>query len=241
MEKEREKLVRAMRAAAGAEPRTQGADYLGTESVTLNVTAPQLRIMARDWVRANTPAPSADVLKLCDAMFASNAHHEKTFAAIVLGYHAEARAGVTLKRLDGWLDHLNGWAEVDALCSNVFKAEQMLADWVRWKALLSRLAQDENINRRRAALVLLTGPVRYSDDARLSGLSFVLIERLKAERDIRITKAVSWLLRTLTLHHKSAVAAYLKQNAESLPRIAVRETATKLKTGTKSGRSAKRA
>jgi 3-methyladenine DNA glycosylase AlkD len=82
--------------------------------------------------------------------------------------------------------------------------------------------------------------VRYSDDARLSDLSFALIERLKGERDILITKAVSWLLRNLTLRHKQEVAAYLKANGASLPPIAVRETTRKLKTGTKSGKSAKR-
>lgn len=241
MDKERKELMRAMRAAAVPGRRGPPAGYLGTQSTELNVTVPQLRKLARDWVRANADTPGADVLKLCDALFAGKTHQEKVLAAIVLSCHAKACASVSTRRVDAWLDHLHGWAEVDSLCSNVLKAEQMLGDWARWKALLTGLARDDNINKRRAALVLLTGPVRYSDDARLSEMAFAQVDRLKAERDIRITKAVSWLLRNLTIHHKAAVARFLKENADSLPPIAVRETTMKLRTGTKSRRSAKRA
>ena len=136
MDQARQKLVREMRAVARAAPRTQGAAYLGTNSATLNISAPQLRKLARDWVRANADLPCAEALCLCDRLFASDTHHEKAFAAFVLGYHAKARARVSLKRLDAWLGQLHGWAEVDARCQNVFKAEQMLGAWVRWKAFL---------------------------------------------------------------------------------------------------------
>jgi len=240
MDKERDKLVGAMRAAARPGARAQGGAYHGTQSAMLNLAAPDLRKIARTWVQANQGLPEGDVLALCDRLFCAPTHHEKTLAAIVLGYAHGARRTVSLKRLDRWLGHVHGWAEVDAVCMNVFKAEEMLGDWAGWKGLLTRLSRDANINKRRAALVLLTGPVRYSDDARLSDLSFALIERLKGERDILITKAVSWLLRNLTLRHKQEVAAYLKANGASLPPIAVRETTRKLKTGTKSGKSAKR-
>jgi 3-methyladenine DNA glycosylase AlkD len=62
---------------------------------------------------------------------------------------------------------------------------------------------------------------------------------LKGERDILITKAVSWLLRSMSARHGPAVAAYLDASAASLPAVVVRETWTKLRTGTKSGRGAR--
>jgi 3-methyladenine DNA glycosylase AlkD len=239
MDARHRKLVGAMRAAAQPGRRTHGADYLGATSVTLNITTPQLRALARAWARENQDLPKRDVLALCDRLLAGKIHQEKALAAIILSYDAGARAAVSLTRLEGWLDCVHGWAEVDALACNVFKAEEMLADWAHWKVLLNRLSRDANINKRRAGLVLLTGPVRYSDDARLSDLSFSLIERLKGERDILITKAVSWLLRTLTLRHRGEVGAYLKANGATLPAIAVRETANKLRTGVKSGKNPK--
>jgi 3-methyladenine DNA glycosylase AlkD len=113
------------------------------------------------------------------------------------------------------------------------------ADWAGWRDLIERLSDDVNINRRRAALVLLTRPTRTSDDPRFRDLAFVVVERLKVERPILITKAVSWLLRSMTARHGPAVAAYLDANAASLPAIAVRETRAKLASGTKSGRPSK--
>ena len=88
------------------------------------------------------------------------------------------------------------------------------------------------------ALVLPAAPAHYSDDIRFRDLAFANIEVLKAEKAILITKAVSWLLRSMTSRHHAAVAAYVEANAASLPAIAVRETRTKLRTGTKSGRTA---
>jgi 3-methyladenine DNA glycosylase AlkD len=111
----------------------------------------------------------------------------------------------------------------------------MLADWPAWTALFERLSRDPNLNKRRASLVLLTGPTRYSDDRRFPDLAFAMIERSMGEKSVMITKAVSWLLRAMTIRHSDAVAAYLGANAARLPAIAVRETRTKLATGKKSG------
>ena len=243
MHPEHRALLETLNSNAQARP-SHGFDaqrYLGAELPVLNIDAPGLRAIAKAWVKTHKAAPPRDVLAVMDSLFGGASHTEKALAAILLGYHHTARAAVTLAELDQWLGRLVGWAEVDAFCSNVFTAEELLADWPAWRGLIDQLAGDPNINKRRAALVLLTGPVRYSGDARLSALAFATIERLKAERPILITKAVSWLLRALTIRHKAEVAAYLDAQAASLPAIAVRETRTKLATGRKSGKAQSRA
>ena len=80
----------------------------------------------------------------------------------------------------------------------------------------------------------MTKAVRESADKKLSVLSFKNIDRLKREKDVLITKAVSWLLRSLVRNNKSLVNDYLKENKNSLPKIVVRETENKIKTGKKS-------
>ena len=145
----------------------------------------------------------------------------------------QARRGIGPAEVDRWLDRLVGWAEVDSLCQSVFGAGELLSDWPAWQGLIRRLARDANINKRRAALVLLTRPVRQSDDGRLSALAFESIETLKAERAIIVAKAVSWLLRSLTERHASEVRRYVDAQAASLPAVAVRETRRKLETGRK--------
>src|SRR5262249_9593378 len=144
---------------------------------------------------------------------------EKSLACLLLERSAATRALVKPRDIERWLDDLNGWAEVDSLCQNLF-TDELSADWPNWQKLIERLSKSKNINKRRASLVLLTRPVVVSNDKALRDHSFAMIDRLQSERDILITKAVSWLLRSLTSHHGKAVAAFLKERAETLPKIA---------------------
>ena len=205
-----------------------------------NVPIPDLRRIARGWLAAHRKsADDGEVLALAGRLITGEAYEEKVLGAVILGYSPRARRLATPAMLEAWLDHVAGWAEIDSLCASVFPAEHMAADWPAWRALIERLAGHANINKRRAALVLLCTTSRTSDDLRFRDLAFEVVERLKGERPILITKAVSWLLRSMTQHHAAAVSAYLEANAPSLPAIAVRETRTKLRSGTKSGRPSK--
>ena len=129
---------------------------------------------------------------------------------------------------------LEGWAEVDSTCQSVFTAKDLLADWASWQALLESLALDDNINKQRAGLVLLTAPITQSSDPRILELSLRLIDPLKGEKDKRLTKAD---ILAAAQGHQAApaggIAAYLDANADALPAIAVRETRKKLLTGKK--------
>ena len=207
--------------------------YLGSGHRFLNVAVPDQRSIAKAWVAAHKSWPADDVLAVVTSLFAGETHEEKTLAAILLACHKPSRQGSGPSDVDRWLDHLHGWAQVDSLCQNLFPAEQLLADWPAWSALIRRLTRDPNINKRRAALVLLTGPVRRSGDPGLNALAFETVEMLKAERPILITKAVSWLLRSMAQRDPEPVARYLDQHASSLPAIAVRETRRKIATGRK--------
>ena len=131
------------------------------------------------------------------------------------------------------MEHLQGWAEVDTLCQSPFTSEDILSDWKTWKKALIEFSVSDNISKKRASLVLLTRPVREVKNARLSDLAFENVERLKNERDILITKAISWILRSLTKNYKKEVEKYLNENEKTLPSIAVRETRNKLNTGNK--------
>jgi 3-methyladenine DNA glycosylase AlkD len=109
----------------------------------------------------------------------------------------------------------------------------MLPAWDEWQAFLRRLAREANINKRRAALVLLTKPIREVDDPRVLRLAFEQVEQLQGERDILITKAVSWLLRSAVKFHPDSVAEFINTHADTLPKIALREVRNKLATGKK--------
>ena len=227
-------LKAAARPVRGAP--AQNDSYGGSGRPYFNVAVPERRAMARRWLADHTTGGPQPVLALVESLFDGVSHEEKTLAAILLGASTAARQAARPADINRWLGKLNGWAEVDSLCQNLFTAGEMKRDWPAWKGLIEALTVSPDINRRRAALVLLTGPVARSDDPAFRDLAFTTLEALKGERPILITKAVSWLLRSMAARHGAAVTAYIDGNAASLPAIAVREARIKLATGTKSGR-----
>ncbi len=238
IEAEHAGLVAQLRAAGTAyRGGDQNDSYTGSGHPFFCVSAPNMRRIARAWLAAHRQAPDADLLATADRLFAGRHYEEKVLGAVMLQTNARISRQLTPAMVDRWLDDLNGWAEIDSLCTGAFWGELMAADWPAWRARIGDLAGDANINKRRAALVLLTAPTRTSDDPRFADLGFEVVARLQGERAILITKAVSWLLRSMAGRHGAAVAAYLEANAAALPAIAVRETRVKLATGTKSGRS----
>ena len=235
----------AEQAALVQQLRAAGRPYGYDSSVSsghpyFSVAAPDLRRIARAWLAAHRKADAAAVLAVVDRLFEGAHYDEKVLAAVMLGYSRAPRALATPAMVDRWLHGLAGWAEIDSLCASVFPAAEMAGAWPQWRDLIDRLSRDAgNINRRRAALVLLCTPARTSDDPRFAELAYEVIGRLAPERPILITKAVSWLLRSLAMRRPADVAAWLDAHSAALPAIAVRETRKKIESGTKSGRPAK--
>jgi 3-methyladenine DNA glycosylase AlkD len=158
---------------------------------------------------------------------------EKMMAGILMGYSQKDQRTFDPDLFDQWLDHLVGWVEVDTLCTGPFPTTQLPADWPKWKRLIVKLSKDQNINKRRASLVLFCSPISRIRDERLAAEAIRRIERLKSEKEVIITKAISWLLRSMVKYYKDEVSEYVRKHQDTLPRIAVRETLVKLETGRK--------
>jgi len=197
---------------------------------------PQLRTAAKDWARQNKTVPAKDAERLITTLVRDKNPMKKYMAGILLGYLPAQRKNLDPQLYDKWLDHTVGWAPIDSICYANFSAAEMLENWTAWESLLKHLIKSDNPNKRRGALVLLTKPLAQSPDPRLNRMAFYLIDRTKHEKDILLTKAISWLLRSMSKHHKTELKTYLGQNKDTLPAIALRETANKLRTGRKSGK-----
>ena len=103
-----------------------------------------------------------------------------------------------------------------------------------WEPFLDDLNQAAEISLRRASLVLLVAPLRHNADPRLTQRALVNARHVRRERDAMITKAVSWVLRSMVGEQPATVRAYLDENAGALPVAVVREVRKKLETGRKS-------
>ncbi|MDO8570319.1 MAG: DNA alkylation repair protein [Candidatus Daviesbacteria bacterium] len=207
--------------------------YMGTPKSIYNISNFQTREIVKGWVKKHQDIPLDELLILLDSLFTGQSHNERSIGGKFLDYLPNQRCQINPLYLDKWLTGAQGWGEVDSLCQSSFNAKEILANWKEWEKLLTKLVKDSDIHKRRASLVLLTKPAKQSDDSRLVKIAFENIEKLKEERDILITKAISWLLRDLIKNHKDQVANYLDQNSATLPKIAIRETKRKLLTGKK--------
>jgi 3-methyladenine DNA glycosylase AlkD len=226
-------LEQIQAAEPGRGQTTQRPEHLGTARKWYGLKNEQRRRILLDFRAARKDLNFADWLALIDSLYQGESYEERCAPQTLLLKYPRHRRQLPLAQLETWLGCLEGWAEVDSACQTVFSDKDLLADWEGWSALLASLAADANVNKRRAALVLLTAPITQSNDARILELSLQLIDRLKVERDKRVTKAISWLLRKGVKQHRDAIANYLEANAASLPAIAVRETRKKLLTGKK--------
>lgn len=208
--------------------------YCGSNKQTNCIKSGEVKKLAKKIVGENN-LDRNQLTKLLDSLY-SNARfmEETTLAARILEIAPKLRQQIDPNKLDYWLNFTHGWAETDVLCQSSFTSDELLSNWSIWKKLLIKFSKDKNVHKRRASLVLLTKPTRMSNDKRLSDLAFKNVDLLKEEKDILITKAVSWILRSLIKYHKEEVANYLKENEDELPRIAVREVTNKLLTGVKS-------
>ncbi len=207
--------------------------YLGSNKPTQCIKTGNIQKLARIIIKENN-LNIKEFENLLDCLYKNaKTFEEMDLAARLLDAAPKLKQQIDPSKLDYWLNFTHGWAETDVLCQSNFTSDQLLSNWNIWKKLLIKFSKDKNVHKRRASLVLLTKSLRMSDDIRFSDLAFKNIDLLKEETDILITKAVSWILRSLIKYHKKEVADYLKKNKNKLPKIAVREVTNKLITGTK--------
>ena len=209
--------------------------YLGTPRQVLGVRADDLRKLAKEVAKANQEWDDGAWLALLDALYAGDLFEQRSLAGLLLGVLHPLRRRLDLARLRGWLAQQAGWAEVDTTCQSSWTDKEVLARWAEWDPFLDELSRSETISLRRASLVLLVTPLRHNADARLTQRGLANVERLQGERDRMITKAVSWVLRSMIAEQPETVRRYLDENSGELQSTVVREVRKKLETGRKNG------
>ena len=207
--------------------------YLGNDHPRYPINVPKLRTIAKEWMRSHRDLDAEAFMKMLDSLIHGVSSTEKCMAGVLLDASLPLQRKFSPGVFNGWIDQLEGWAEVDSVCTGSYTITEIPAQWKTWKKLLIQFSKSRNINKRRASQVLLCSPLRRLEDDRLLAICFQNIDRLMNERAILITKAISWTLRSAAVHHGALVKKYLVLNKLTLPKIALRETLTLLKTGRK--------
>ena len=211
---------------------TYSDSYLGNDHKRYPISAPVLRTIAKKWMKEHDLDPH-ELVDLLTSLIQGESSTEKCMVGILLDCSKKTQRKFPPRYFDQWLDHLVGWAEVDSVCTGKYTMTEVPDQWEQWEKLLTKFSKSKNINKRRASLVIFCSPVSQVRDERLCVLAFENIDKLKHEKEVLITKAISWVLRSMIKHYRKEVTEYLNKEPESLPKIAVRETMVKLKTGRK--------
>jgi len=225
MNKYHREILAEIRKAAGAPMKTIGDfkpdGYFGTKKPFYHLPSAKGKEIAKKWIKKHPTLTVKEFIEVLNSSYQGKSHNERTFGGRLLEYLPKLRKQIDPTNIDRWLTGAEGWAEV------------VLGNWLKWKKLLDGLVKDKDVQKRRASLVLLVKTAGKSKEKKLAGYAFDKIDKLKSERDVLITKAISWLLRALTYNHRKDVQDYLAKNVGLLPAIAIRETKNKLETGKK--------
>jgi len=213
--------------------------YLGTDKIFHGFNTSQIVGLAKKVVKDNN-LTEVQTIDLLNSLYQNGTTYtELAVAAVILSQSPKVLKNFDPKNLDLWLNYTCGWAENDVLCQSNFTSEILLSNWKNWEKILKQFNKSDNINKKRASLVLLTKSLSRSDDSRFSKLAFQNVEKLKSEKEILVTKAVPWALRALVKFHQTEVLDYLEKNKNTLPKIAYREAFAKATTGRKYNNSKK--
>lgn len=207
--------------------------YNGNSHLYLGIPTPDKHSIAISFKKKFPDISFEDLIKLLNKLNKGNTFEDKTIGPMILMRYKNHLLSIKPLHIDRWLENLTGWCEIDTLCQSTFPHEFFLENWKIWNKALNDWSIDRNISKCRASLVLLCKSLRSSNDSRLKDRALENIETLKHEKDILITKAISWVLREMTKNFKSDVKMYLDKNEETLPKIAVRETRKKIDSGRK--------
>ncbi|HEX6223223.1 MAG TPA: DNA alkylation repair protein [Chryseolinea sp.] len=207
--------------------------YLGNSHFRYAISAPVLRKVAKEWMKEHRDLRPNDLAKLIGDLVRGESGTEKIMAGILLDYATADQRKFKPALFDKWLNHLEGWAEIDALCTGRYAATEVVGQWKEWKPLLVKFSRSKNINKRRASLVFFCSPLSKLESSNISQAALDIVDTLKGEKHILITKAISWVLRSMVKYNRRILEEYLKLNGNSLPKIALRETVVKLATGRK--------
>lgn len=174
-------------------------------------------------VRA-TAKPFRDLpLDQLDVMLQSPIHEHRMAALVIMSERAKrhSRAGeaAELKRLSDFYldrtDRINNWDLVDVSCRNVVGGYLVA---IGDTSLLDRLAASPDLWERRIAMVSTSAFIAKRE----LEPTFRIAERLLADEQDLIHKAVGWMLREAGKCDEAALEDFLAKHAHKMPRTALR-------------------
>ena len=180
------------------------------------------------------------VIDIARSVLESGAPGARMTAYGILGQHRDALARLNRAELERFGGDLSSWGDVDMF--GCLLAGRAWRDGAIRDETIQRWARSRDRWWRRLALVC-TVPlnVKSQGGAGDAKRTLAVCERLVADTDDLVVKALSWALRELATRDPQSVATFIRAHEAQLAARVKREVRNKLSTGLKNPRASKRA
>jgi 3-methyladenine DNA glycosylase AlkD len=189
-----------------------------------------LRKARRRWSALLRNEPAKIVFATAAELF--DRFNYRWIAYELLLFHRQASALVDQSNVERFAGHLQSWGDVDQfgiLVAGPAWRSNQIDDGV----ILGWAHRDDRWWRRVALVATVPLNARSQGGRGDARRTLAVCERLASDRDDTVAKAMSWALRELIVHDRSAVEAFVMEHDASLAARVRREVRNKLTTGLK--------
>ncbi len=178
----------------------------------------ELRKLARRFSRTIANDAGVDYLfDVCDDLFHGKVLEEKVLGVLMLEDKVDQLHDDHFKRLVGWLNRVNTWADHDGLVSYLI-GPLMVAEPKRATQTLRWTKARDTWHRRAAAVSLIRGVRKQMFAKETKGVTASLL----ADDDLMVQKGLGWLLREEAKYDRERALPLLRSIRTKAPRLVLR-------------------
>jgi 3-methyladenine DNA glycosylase AlkD len=214
-------IRRTLAEAADPVKAPQMQAYMKSVMPYRGVSAPRLKQLCREAFKAHPLSDAAEWQAVVLELWTDARFREERYAAVMLTQARAYRGFQTfssLPMLEAMIVTGAWWDLVDPLASHNL-GDILRAEPRRMKPLMRRWSRDEDLWKRRSAILCQLGFKRDTDVK----LLYDCIEPNLSDEDFFIRKAIGWALRQYAWTDPKEVKRYVKANRDRLSPLSVRE------------------
>ena len=213
-----------LRRLGSAERAAKERAYLKSSLEFIGASVPQTRAVVKAFWRSHRSLAHDDVVALATELWRKPVHERRMATVELLTVYGDLLVATDMEWLEQLLRESGTWALVDSLAATVVGG--LVERYPSLASVLDRWAEDDDFWMRRSSLLTLLGPLRRGggDFERFGRYA----DRMLADREFFIRKAIGWVLRDTSRHRPDLVRDWLLPRAGRASGLTLREATRNL-------------
>jgi 3-methyladenine DNA glycosylase AlkD len=212
--------IRAALEPLGTTERAVGEKkYLKSDLEFLGVTVPEVRRVAKAWLRERPELRHGELVALVRELWGRGVNELRRFAIELLTLRLDLLRAADMEVLERLLRDSHTWAYVDAIAVHI--AGDLAERYPSLADTLDRWARDGDFWIRRSAMLALLLPLRdgAGDWDRFAGYA----DRMLEDKEFFIRKAIGWVLREISKKRPDLVIGFVGERIDRISGVSLRE------------------